>query len=225
MLIAHGCIAVRCSDFKSDVDSLLILSGMATRMMQSLHHVMRSDIARAEEDEEICNRTYWGCFVMDRLVSCGKSQPPTLPLEKMSIHLPVGEQDFAYGSISQPRQMVKCLPDGLLTADSHDTIDNYYSVLVTGLDIWARALEFICNGGRRQPSMTASADCPWVRESPWGSIHQDLKTWRSRQSDRLKYPSSSVAVHVSLGNGESFVFVNLVYYIRYVSLFVRSLRW
>lgn len=191
---------------------------MATRMMQSLQ-VVNSNRPRSEKDEEIYNRTYWGCFVMDRLVYCGKSQPLSLPLDKMSIHLPIGEQDFAFGSALAPRRSFRDLVTHTMASGSHDTINNCYSVLVTGFDIWARVLEFVGNGGRRQPGRTAPKNCPWVHGSPWRSIYDTLEDWRSRQSERLKYPSSSIAVHVSLGNGESFTFVNLIYYVRWVLFF------
>lgn len=187
--------------------------GMATRMMQSLQ-VMKVDPPRTEKDDEIYNRTYWACFVMDRLVHCGKSQPYALPLEQMTIHLPIGEQDFAFGVASAPRLTNKDLMANPSMSRDLETTNNFYSVLVRGFDIWARVLEFVSNGGRRQPGMNKSNNCPWVHGSPWRSIYDSLEDWRSRQSARLKYPSSPVAVQVSLGHGESFAFVNLVYYVR-----------
>lgn len=191
---------------------------MATRMMQSLPVSTIGD-AKAEREREIQNRTFWGCFIMDRLVSCGRSQPLCLPLEKMTIHLPIGEQDFAFGKPTAPRLTYKDLQELLLSSappDTQGTINNYYSVLIRGFDIWARVLEFIVSGGRRQPHMAALENCPWVINSPWKAIYDSLEDWRAQQSDRLHYPGSSIATHVSLGRGESFAFINLVYYVRYV---------
>lgn len=182
--------------------------------MQSLQ-VLKADNVRTEREHEIQNRTMWGCFVMDRLIFCGKCQPLALPLERMTIHLPIGEQDFAFGRSSGPRYM---LTDIQRHASIFDSIDNYYSVLVRGFDIWAKILEFVTSGGRRQPGMSALENCPWVEGSPWRKLHDSLGDWRSRQSERLQYPSSSVAVHVSLGHGESFAFVNLIYFVRLVIL-------
>lgn len=151
---------------------------------------------------------------MDRLIFCGRGQPLALPLQKMTIHLPIGEQDFAFGQSTAPRIRYKDLDVITAGSDTFDTVDNYYSVLIRGLDIWYRAFDFVVSDGRRRPGMAKPENCPWVESSPWRSIHDSLESWRAHQTCRLRYPSSDVATHVSLGHGEAFAFVNLIYYVR-----------
>ncbi|KAF2493747.1 hypothetical protein BU16DRAFT_550743 [Lophium mytilinum] len=182
-------------------------TGTAIRMMQSLE-AMRGPIQPNELEEEIYNRTFWSCFIMDRLVLCGKCQPFTLPLDQMSIHLPIGDQDFAFGQCSSPRIYISHV-----RGDLCNTIEYSYSMLVRGFDIWARILKWIVNGGRRQPGMTVLANCPWMAGSPWKDLYDELDDWRQQQHQRMKYPEVQIAGHVSLGHGEQFAFINLVYFI------------
>ncbi|KAF2808118.1 uncharacterized protein BDZ99DRAFT_73562 [Mytilinidion resinicola] len=182
-------------------------TGVAIRMMQSLE-TMRGPTRPSELEQEIYNRTFWSCFIMDRLVLCGKGQPFTLPLDQMRIHLPIGDQDFAFGQSSNPRIYI-----GNIHGDMYNTIEYSYSILVRGFDIWARILKWIINGGRRQPGMTLLANCPWTPGSPWKDLYDELDDWRQHQHQRMKYPGVQIAGHVSLGHGEQFAFINLVYYI------------
>lgn len=184
--------------------------------MQSLQ-VTSFGREQSEKEAEIQNRTFWACFIMDRLIFCGRSQPLALPLEKMSIHLPIGEQDFAFDQPNVSHMTYQELDKLISTSDFEgcDTIDNFYSVLVRGFDIWAKILDFVISGGRRQPGMAMQENCPWIAGSPWKTIHDKLAVWRSHQSKRLQYPASDVITHVFLGHGEPFAVINLLYYIRY----------
>jgi hypothetical protein len=183
-------------------------TGTAIRMIQTMES-MRSATSISELEQEIYNRTFWSCFIMDRLVLCGKTQPFTLPLGQMSIHLPIGDQDFAFGQSSTPRVYV-----GDVVHSEHGTVDHAYSILVRGFDIWARILKWVVNGGRRQPGMTALKNCPWVPGSPWRVLRDDIESWRQSQHQRLKFPGVRIADHISLGHGEQFAYINLIYYIR-----------
>lgn len=182
-------------------------SGMAIRMMQSLDST-RQNSSIHDLSGEIYSRTYWSCFVMDRFIFCGKSQPLALPVATMKIEVPSGEQSFAFG-ISEGSKIS-------FDSGCPFTVNEYYIVLIKGFDIWAKILDLIVSGGRRKPSMSKPENCPWVTGSPWKSLLDALEEWRSQQCDRLKFPTTSVAAHVSLGSGGKFAYVNLLYYVWYV---------
>ena len=67
---------------------------------------------------------------------------------------------------------------------------------------------------RRAPGMCAAENCPWVGASPWGCMRKQLETWRASQPRKMIYPEIPVAVHMTLGYGETFVYLNLLYYVR-----------
>jgi hypothetical protein len=191
----------------------LIHLGMATRMIQFLT-VMKKDRHVDAITSEIENRTFWSCFILDRMIFCGVSQPMVLPLASMNIPFPIGEQDFAFGRSSAPRYTQQDLVEGRMPYEIYNTVDYYYHVLVRGFDIWARVLKFIVEGGRRGPRMSVPQNCPWAASSPWNIIFRDLKAWRQCQSERLRYQESFIVAQVSLGRGEAAAYVNLIYYLR-----------
>ncbi|RDW57296.1 hypothetical protein BP5796_12746 [Coleophoma crateriformis] len=60
--------------------------------------------------------------------------------------------------------------------------------------------------------MSTPENCPWMHTSPRKVIYEDLESWRSHQGERLRFPLNSVTIHVSLGYGEMFCYVNILYY-------------
>lgn len=177
-------------------------------MIQTLE-TMNNQKRLDQSEQEVYNRTFWSCFVMDRLVCCGPSQAFTLPLEQMHVHLPIGEQDFIFGHLSSTRTYISDIKNS-----NHTNIDHSYSVLVRGFDIWSRILKWVIKGGRRQRGMSTLANCPWTPASPWKNLFDELQIWRQIQHPRLKYPEVRAAGHVSLGHGERFTYINLIYYVR-----------
>jgi hypothetical protein len=181
-------------------------------MMQSIQ-VLKRNRSRSERENETQNRTFWACFVMDRLIFCGKSQPLALPLDRMTIYLPVGDLDFAFGTSATVRYTITDIANDETGLELHNTIDHWYSVLVRGFDICASVLEFVMSGGRRQAGMSRPENCPWMPTSPWNARYETLKRWRSHQSQRLQYPLCPVAIHASMGHGESVAYINLLYFV------------
>lgn len=186
-------------------------------MMQSIQ-LLKHDRSLSERESDTQNRTFWACFVMDRLIFCGKSQPLVLPMDRMTIHLPVGDLDFAFGKSSSIRYTIRDIYRDPVGLELHNNVDHRYSVLIRGFDICAKVLELVISGGRRQAGMSKPENCPWVSSSPWNILYRDLEKWRTQQCQRLQYPLSPVATHVSLGHGESVAYINLLYFVWSVTL-------
>lgn len=186
-------------------------SGAATRMMQSLGVMVQlSSLAGAQL--EIHGRTLWACYVMDRLVFCGRTQPFTLSIYSMNTRWPIAEDEFAFGqSPSTSHQTDE--QQGPLDHMEGD-MAHYYGILVRGFDIWARILKWVVGGGRRLPGMCLPENHPWVKGSPWRLLYDELKAWRERQEERLRYPQTSVEGHATLGQAEPFAYINLIYNVR-----------
>lgn len=227
-VLAHEVISTPCIEM---VQTLLVISmyewsggsgykawmysGMAIRMMQALE-VMDGKKNISGTAAQVKNRTQWSCFVLDKMVFYSKCPPPALPLSTMKIDFPVGEQDFAFGTdtISSPTTQKHNNIESSVDKKPF-TIDNYYSVLIKGIDIWSRVMVHVTTGGRRRPEMLKPESAPWLETSPWNALYRDLMSWRLSQEDHLKYNDHFVAAQVSLGRGESTAYVNLVYYIWY----------
>lgn len=196
---------------------------MAIRIMQSLHSSRISphalDISQNNDMDELAvvveTRTYWACFIMDCTINSGTYNPRMLPMpemQKLKVPRPPNFFDFAFGSdgasLSQNLTANHSDPSGNLDlAQSFETI-------ALGFDIYAQAMAFVFNNGRCAPGMCAPENCPWVPGSLWSNCRNRLEEWRRSQHHRLHYPRHSVAVHMTLGHGESFIYLNMLYYLR-----------
>lgn len=162
-------------------------------------------------------RTYWACFIMDCMINSGTYNPPMLPMSemhKLKIPRPLSAIEFAFG----PEQLPPMAPRmnsqrGVNGVGGGLDITRSFEILVSGFEIWAKVMEFIFNDGRKAPGMCAPHNCPWVPGSPWSNSMSQLKAWRAAQHHNLHYPSTSVAVHMTLGYGETFTYLNLLYFI------------
>jgi hypothetical protein len=158
--------------------------------------------------QEIYNRTFWGCFILDRLVFSGKHQPLSLPLQTVDTHWPIGDQDYAFcRHDSQPRTFA-------IQESTPPTLDSISATIIRGFEIWTQIHHWIITGGRRQQAMLLPENAPWAETSLWSRLYGQLQDWRRSQDVRLLYPGTLMAAHVSLGKGEAVAFVNLVYHIR-----------
>ncbi|KAJ5102602.1 hypothetical protein N7532_003131 [Penicillium argentinense] len=204
-----------------------IYCGIATRIMQALNssriapYPLDSTPSEREREREavsfaIENRTTWACFILDRMVSSGTYNPPMLPwseMEKLKVSRPLSAVEFAFGPdlVSQTNAMEHNLSTPQREQTALFDITQSFEVLVSGFDIWAQVMTFIYNDGRRAPGMCAPQNCPWAPESPWSKTRHHLQTWRANQHHRLYYPENSVLAHTTLGYGESFTYLNLLY--------------
>ena len=161
---------------------------------------------------EIQNRTFWACFVMDRLVFCGKPQPLVLPLQSVEVHWPIGQRDFAFGQTTS-----RVYPQNEYGAPTehaeYKDLDKVYAVIVQGYDIWSKILQWIAGGGRRRLSVHQQVRPPWARDSIWRALYDELHDWRERQDPNIRFPETAIEVHASLGQAHSFAYLNLIYHL------------
>lgn len=213
--------------FVNSVKSSLHQSGIAIRMMQSLHSSRVTpfplDISHGSDLDEFSAaaeiRTYWACFIMDCTINSGTYNPRMLLMSEMKtlkVPRPPTSVEFAFGSDTATHptaQGQQSIPTGNCPPVTLD-IAHHFEIIASGFDIYAQVMAFVFNDGRRAPGMCAPENCPWVPTSPWAVCQSRLANWRAGQHSRLHYPKHSVAVYMTLGFGESFIYLNLVYYLR-----------
>ncbi|PHH90190.1 hypothetical protein CDD83_4289 [Cordyceps sp. RAO-2017] len=205
-----------------DFHKAWIYCGIAIRIMQALHSVRvaphRLDVASERQHDAVSlaieTRTYWACFIMDCMVNSGTYNPPMLPMSemrKLKIARPLSVVEFAFGPDTPPQPVGE---HPRLAGQASGLLDftRSFEILVGGFDIWTQVMTFIFNDGRRAPGMSAPHNCPWAPGSPWSVSRIQLEAWRAGQNCALHYPGKSVAIHMTLGFGETFVYLNLLYY-------------
>ncbi|KAL0936267.1 fungal specific transcription factor [Colletotrichum truncatum] len=199
--------------------------GIAIRMMQLLHSSRVApfplEIPHRSEHNELTTaietRTFWACFVMDCMVSSGTYNPRVLPkqeMAKLNVPRPPTSTEFALGSgsVGQTEDSENILTPGGSKTSVYLDLDQSFGIMAAGFDIYSDVMAFVFNDGRRAPGMCSPENCPWVPTSPVACWRRRLEEWRAKQHHRLHYPENSVVAHATLGYGESFVYLNLLYY-------------
>ena len=149
------------------------------------------------------SRTVWTCFVVDRLLSCGRQRPALLRLEEMEIDLPSSDEAYALGS-----------PLSFPIPKTNLGFDYSFRIILQGLDIWSVIHGWAAEGGRKHDGMTEPEHCPWQPTAYWAQIKSRLQNWRNSQEWSLRYPETRVNTHVHFRRGEVFAYINLIYYVR-----------
>jgi hypothetical protein len=200
----------------------LNIIGMAICMMQALYSMRTApysldptsnDQVHDRYSQAIEAKTYWACFIIDCMVNAGTYNPPMLPMsemKKLKIGCPVNALEYALGQ-DHPRASAASnveLSQGLGIARACE-------ILVHGFDIWSQLMTFVFNDGRKAPGMCATRNCPWVSSSPWANALSQLQAWRAMREANTHYPTASVVMYVTLGYGEAFVYINVLYHVRY----------
>lgn len=199
-------------------DITLTLLGMATYMIQSLLKTA-DDSMEHNPDEfyasqiqyEQLVRTYWVCFAQDCELSSGARQHFALSFRHISVPLPISDYDYNFGRRGPPRLMPADLTRGSPLCVKL-TIEHGLTVVTRGFDIFVRILRFANESRRGRVSLTMTA--PSSPLQTWQVLKEELDEWRSLQDSTLQYPATSVQVHVSLGYGELFAYINLIYFMR-----------
>ncbi|KAF9878119.1 fungal specific transcription factor [Colletotrichum karsti] len=120
---------------------------------------------------------------------------------QLQIPRPPSATGFLFGS-QQQSLAEKTYPLG---------VEECYEILADGFAVYADVMAFVYKDGRKAPGMCAAENCPWVPDSKWARIRQDLEAWRTRTDDILHYPTQTVGAHAGTGC-RAFVYINLLYY-------------
>jgi hypothetical protein len=188
---------------------------MATYMIQSLlksaddhmEHAPTDFHAHAQIAYEQLVRTYWCCFAQDCELSSGARQHFALSFRQISVPLPISDSDFNFGRVTRrlnPADMNRASLAGIRLG-----IDCGLAIVTRGFDIFVRILRF-ANESRRDRARGAAPSSSHI----WQTLKEELDEWRALQDITVRYPETSAPALVSLGCGELFAYINLVYFMR-----------
>ncbi|KAL4778074.1 PLP-dependent transferase [Aspergillus varians] len=195
-------------------------SGMATYMIQSLlksaddHMEHAPDGFHAQIAYEQLVRTYWCCFAQDCELSSGARQHFALSFRQISVPLPISDADFNFGRAT--RRLTPADIQGVVPGGVRLGIEQGLTIVTRGFDIFVRILRF-ANESRRDRARGALPSSS--SSSAWKSLKEELDEWRALQDITVRYPETRAHVHVALGYGELFAYINLVYFMSVLFLY------
>jgi hypothetical protein len=127
------------------------LVGIAIRQAQALRIGREYHKKLPNRHKEIQRRTYWSCFVLDRLISYYCWRPQMIDLDCVTIHLPCPESLFVLEEPFEGRQL-DTLPYPCDIA-RFGLLPYFISVV----DVWSQANYVLAKGGRRPFKETTDA--------------------------------------------------------------------
>ncbi|EGY20612.1 uncharacterized protein VDAG_10241 [Verticillium dahliae VdLs.17] len=170
--------------------------GMAIRMAQALK-IGVGDVAQSLSsspftektliDREVRRRTMFSCFILDRILSCGKDRASCIRSEDLHIQLPCSEEDF-----DLTRQVYTGFLRGSLVsaAASRPDSPNILSSFVQLIDIWGEISHYSNAGGRFSEEQSVA---PWEAQAKFSRLTRKLVDFNtnSRQGS-----SAFVSLHM-----------------------------
>ncbi|KAG9230775.1 fungal-specific transcription factor domain-containing protein, partial [Amylocarpus encephaloides] len=181
--------------------------GIATRLAQSIGLPYEDDADPPKNgtqqngltrtmlaEKEIRRRTWWSCFIMDRMLSAGRYRPTMIDVEKLRVQLPCSDDQFLFVSKARTPSLNASWPrEEDPEASSYD-----YSALgwyIRLVEIFGRFSEWSFAGGRRTEKLP-----PWERESHFSRIREELQTFQLSLPASLAYTTENLSAHIEKRN-------------------------
>jgi len=195
--------------------------GLATRMIETLQSSTSDFDFDTNSSNNIkkmqLNRLFWSCTVQDRLIGAGSGHRSSSPLSAIDLCLPASNYDYSFNRKPQGTWTIKELYDAGYGDDGvRLSIDHSSSLIVCGHDNLIRVMSFVRHRKINWMSSSSEHIMPWMPESPWFALNRDLQAWRNFHESSVQYPETSVYAHIQFGTSETFAYINLIYYLRYV---------
>lgn len=136
-------------------------------------------------DREINRRTMWSCFVLDRMLACGKERVAIVNSERLQIQLPCSEDKFdlemdaSTGFLGPPQN-----------GDPRATDDSVLSRFVQLISLWGDISRYSVDGGR-----LIDQHPPWYRETTFYQLRERLYKFEDALPGTFTFSRSNYFKH------------------------------
>ncbi|KAL4807214.1 fungal-specific transcription factor domain-containing protein [Aspergillus unguis] len=162
------------------VSSAWLKVGLAARISQDLRLMIDPSDALPFPEQEERRRTFWSGYLLDRLISCGKSRPLCFHDDDCHVRLPCDEETLRTGQVQPTHTLHE-----LLRWDSeiyHDQPPSPFGLVILMASIFGRCTRYMhreCN-----PDKTP----PWDTNSEFSKINSSLLLLESYSRNRRLSP-------------------------------------
>uniref|UniRef100_A0A0B7JNG1 Zn(2)-C6 fungal-type domain-containing protein n=1 Tax=Bionectria ochroleuca TaxID=29856 RepID=A0A0B7JNG1_BIOOC len=152
--------------------------GLSVRIAQDLELMEEPSSTFSIVEQEERRRTFWSIYLLDKLVSCGRSRPPAIADEDCRVSLPCDEEAFRQGSFQKTATLYQV---SNWTADS-DRIGGNFALTILAASALGRCARYVLH------QRDADELAPWDQRSEFASIN----TYLLLVSHHLRIESTSV---------------------------------
>lgn len=194
--------------------------GIATRLAQSMglpyvddprprtpkqNGASKSLPTEGPTEKEIWRRTWWSCFIMDRMLSAGKCRPTMIDVDKLRVQLPRAEDQFLFVRPAEPGFLSTRWLGENSPAEVNDG-GNVLSCYIRLVEIFGRFSEWSYAGGRRTEKLP-----PWDRSTEFFKIRHDLETFYQALPSDLAFTDAHISAHIASRTATAYASMHSLY--------------
>ncbi|CAH7681774.1 hypothetical protein PPACK8108_LOCUS14424, partial [Phakopsora pachyrhizi] len=200
------------------------LQNLETALPLGANHqsIISSDLTNSQTNNQqeiemdIRRRTFWSCFLIERLFSDGKDRPVMISCDQDDIntHFPDPEYGFSTGRRPNLGALTTSpTPPWVRTSQSNGTTTNcdqetdLFGQTMRIADLWNKVLKYISRGGRNHDRR-----CPWLPDSSFSRLDEQLSEWETRLPSHLQSTESNLVAYSIIGQGKSYGLMHLLYF-------------
>lgn len=154
-------------------------------------------------EKEVRRRTFWSCFVMDRMLSAGKYRPIMISTEQLRVQLPCSDDQFLFVHDVRTGFLNKNWPAPINDAVIDDGVLSRYIRLV---EIFGRFSEWSYAGGRRTETLP-----PWDRSTEFFKLRQELANFHAALPSNLTFTEANLSAHIEKRNATTYASMHTLY--------------
>ncbi|KAI2619992.1 hypothetical protein GGR54DRAFT_630527 [Hypoxylon sp. NC1633] len=154
---------------------------------QAIDHQRRNSNQQSQVtlDKEIRRRTMYSCFILDRMLACGKERVSNIQAEDIQIQLPCSEDKFDLAMEVQTGFLKDRVRHGL--------DDSVLSRFVQLVDLWGEISKFSSQGGRLHKKEADKP--PWYKESTFAQLSEKLAKFDAELPGTFTFSRSNYFRH------------------------------
>jgi hypothetical protein len=170
-----------------------------------LHRRSIGDQSQFALQKEIRRRIMFSCFILDRMLACGKHRVSIIRGEDLDIQLPCSEDKFDLAMEVQTGRLTEM--------DRTGADDSVLSRFVQLVNLWGEISKYSSRGGRVKDKRP-----PWDRASDFYSLNKALQTFDSSLPDTFTFSRSNYFKHENHQASSAFVLLHMLRFVCLIML-------
>ncbi|CAG8284606.1 unnamed protein product [Penicillium nalgiovense] len=138
--------------------------GLAARISQDLHLMVEPDEWLPYMEQEERRRAFWSAYLIDKLISCGRSRPLVILDDDCNVQLPCDEQTFRNGDWKKTNTIGQLLNWNSEVTESPSP----FALVILMASIFGRCTRYVHQNRR------ADEIPPWDPKSEYSAINSSL---------------------------------------------------
>jgi hypothetical protein len=184
--------------------SAWIYSGMAIRLAQAIRLPYEEDEENRRDNAteiEVRRRTWWSCFIIDRMLSAGKYRPTMISVKQMKVKPPCFDDQFLFA-----RDETTTFWDEPTRADEIINDDRVLGRYIQLVEIFSKISEWNYAGGRKTETLP-----PWHSSTQFFKLSQELQRFYNSLPSNLTFNKSNLSAHIENRNSTTYASMHTLY--------------